>query len=94
MFRGDPFITAGVFKKKPVEIDAVYYSGANRRQLEWWSKGTIVPTEVDGQLRVLTLEGDHLIAPNYWVIKGVQGEFYGCDPAVFEATYDLVQRVH
>ena len=26
-----------------------------------------------------------------WIIKGVQGEFYPCDTAVFESTYDKAE---
>lgn len=28
-----------------------------------------------------------------WIIKGVQGEFYPCDPDVFEASYEPVNPV-
>lgn len=41
-------------------------------------------------LIILTLEGEMIAAPSWWIIKGVQGEFYPCDPNVFEATYEAV----
>lgn len=28
---------------------------------------------------------------NHWIIKGVQGEFYPCDPEGFEASYEAVK---
>jgi hypothetical protein len=40
---------------------------------------------------VPTLEGDMLAKFGWWIIKGVKGEFYPCDPGVFEATYEPAQ---
>lgn len=37
---------------------------------------------------VPTLEGHHQVTPGYYVIKGVKGEFYGCDPEIFWMTYE------
>lgn len=39
-------------------------------------------------LIVMTLEGEMVAAPGWWIIKGVQGEFYPCDPTIFSKTYD------
>ncbi len=35
-----------------------------------------------------TLEGDHIVAPGDWIIKGIKGEYYPCKPDIFEATYE------
>ena len=37
-----------------------------------------------------TLEGDMLVRPGDYIIKGVQGEFYPCKPDIFEQTYEEV----
>lgn len=39
-------------------------------------------------LIVLTLEGEMIAKPGWWIIRGVEGEFYPCDPDIFEKTYD------
>jgi hypothetical protein len=39
-------------------------------------------------LIVLTLEGEMIARRGWRIIKGVQGEFYPCDPSIFEATYE------
>jgi len=39
---------------------------------------------------IQTLEGEHIVCPGDWVIKGIKGEFYPCKPDIFEKTYDLV----
>lgn len=38
-------------------------------------------------LVIRTLEGDMIARSGYWIIKGVQGEFYGCEPTIFAETY-------
>ena len=38
-----------------------------------------------------TLEGDMRARPGDYLIKGVQDEFYPCDPAIFEQTYEAVE---
>jgi hypothetical protein len=39
-------------------------------------------------LIVLTLEGEMVAKPGWWIIRGVQGEFYPCDPDIFAGTYE------
>jgi hypothetical protein len=41
-------------------------------------------------LIIKTLEGDHVISPGDFLIKGIQGELYPCKPDIFEATYEPV----
>lgn len=43
-------------------------------------------------VQVATLNGWVRVRPGDWIICGVQGELYPCDPAVFEQTYELVQE--
>lgn len=40
-------------------------------------------------LIVFTLEGEMVAKPGWWIIKGVKGEFYPCEPAIFTETYTL-----
>jgi hypothetical protein len=91
------------FRKKPVEIEAREWTEADTAyDLIEWADGTVdydpytsgpsSPTGEDwGRLSVETLEGEHLLTPGDWLIKGVKGEFYGCKPDVFEASYEPVQ---
>lgn len=39
-------------------------------------------------LEIVTLEGNHLVSWDDWIIKGVKGELYPCKPDIFEATYE------
>ena len=35
-----------------------------------------------------TLEGGHVVCPGDWIITGVRGERYPCQPDIFEQTYE------
>jgi len=41
---------------------------------------------------VHTLEGNHLVEWNDFIIRGVQGELYPCKPDIFEMTYEVVNE--
>lgn len=42
-------------------------------------------------IAIQTLEGVMIASPGDWIIRGVQGEFYPCKPAIFTATYYPVE---
>ncbi len=80
------------YRKKPVVIEAVRFSGDPDGDLELWLGDwfeTWLPSK--RQLVIRTLESnEHTASAGDYVIKGVQGEFYACKPDIFEATYDEV----
>jgi len=51
------------------------------------------PAEPDppSGLMIHTLEGEHYVSLDDWIIRGVKGELYPCKPDIFEATYDEVK---
>jgi len=91
------------YRKKPVIIDAVQWTGENRRDMfvhltgktdsyiEASGKNFYVDhNKVEGGLIIKTLEGEHLATIGDYIIKGVHGEFYPCKPDIFEETYEPV----
>ena len=80
------------FRKKPVVIEAVVWTGDNWYEVATWIGLNAHPSlgVVGRQLRIPTLEGDHLASPGDYIIRGVQGEFYPCKPDIFRQTYDPV----
>jgi hypothetical protein len=77
------------YRKKPVVIEAVRYTGENGREV-----GEFVgyaDRNEDNQFVISTREGKMCANPGDWVIKGVQGEFYPCKPDIFALTYEKVQ---
>lgn len=73
------------FRKKPVVVEAVQWTGFNRDEIrEFCNPGF----DHDLTLYIDTLEGTHRARPDDWIIKGVKGEFYPCKPDIFEATHE------
>ncbi len=96
-------MSAQRFVKKPVEIEAWHWTGAepSHEFLAWIdpaslpSDGVHVGSGVGytptlGTLDIPTLEGTMTASPGDWIIRGVKGEFYPCKPDIFEATYEPV----
>ncbi len=88
------------FRKKPVVIEAVCYTGRNGFTIQQWSNFEIVESPVlepssdnptGDYLQIKTLEGVMIANLGDWLIKGVKGEFYPCKPDIFAATYELVE---
>ncbi|WP_328805511.1 hypothetical protein [Paenibacillus apii] len=74
------------YRKKPVEIEAIQFTGSNWGEIE-----TFVPVgkyNEDGTFNIVTLEGEHKCSIGDFVIQGVAGEFYPCKPEIFAATYE------
>jgi len=42
-------------------------------------------------IEIVTLEGNHRVTWDDWIIRGVAGELYPCKPDIFNATYELVE---
>lgn len=75
------------FRKRPIEIEAVQFTGENHEEI-----GRFMGVQVDRTeaLVIETLEGFLQASPGDWIIRGVKGEFYPCRADVFEATYEAV----
>jgi hypothetical protein len=97
------------YKKKPVVIDAVQWTGENHREMfNFFTKNAfdkesmkvsqehfyIDDNKVEGGLVIKTLEGEHLASIGDFIIRGVKGEYYPCKPDVFEQTYEKVEDTH
>ena len=85
------------FKKKPVVIEAVQFTGTNHGEIFAFCPAASNNTGegpsgqgVSNTLWIETLEGGHVASRGDFIIKGVKGEFYPCKPDIFAATYDPV----
>ncbi len=80
------------YRKKPVIIDAVEWTGANHLITETFMKdsgATIDYSEKQlGVIKIPTLEGMMSAQVGDFIIKGVNGEFYPCKPDIFAKTYE------
>jgi len=51
---------------------------------------TVHAKQIDEEFRVNTLEGDYKQGkPGDYLMRGIDGELYICDKAIFEKTYDF-----
>jgi hypothetical protein len=75
------------YRKKPVVIEAIKYTGDNGAEIGLFV-GEADRNEAN-QFLIHTLEGTMAADPGDYIIKGVKGEFYPCKPDIFETTYDL-----
>jgi hypothetical protein len=90
------------YRKKPVVIDAIQWTGDNLRDVICFTDGPPdTRTNHAGMmwekyedlvqregLKIYTLEGAMNANIGDYIIKGVKGEFYPCKPDIFAATYD------
>ena len=85
------------FRKLPVVIEAIQYTGKNDLEIGKWSNGLVYPSPVlepsennpsGSYLQVKTLEGVMTAIVGDWIIKDVKGEFYPCKDEIFLLTYE------
>lgn len=81
------------YRKKPVEVEAVQWTGKNPKEIacfigQWPFPSEYAPTH----LVIETLEGLMHASVGDYIIKGVNGEFYPCKPDIFEKTYERVDE--
>ena len=81
------------YKKKPIIIEADVYKPGMEDGFS--SKPEDVETLGDNAPifpHIETLEGRHWINPGDYIIVGVRGERYPCNPDIFLETYELVEE--
>jgi hypothetical protein len=87
------------FRKKPVVIEAVQWTGNNVDEIldfgdtgpqPLWGDDFQISDDTK-QVEILTLEGKMFGDVGDWIIRGVKGEFYACKNDIFEMTYEKVE---
>lgn len=79
---------ARAYRKKPVVVEAVQWTGENRAEMCEFIDPEVFEIIPRVGLVIHTLEGDHHASPGDYIIKGVNGEFYPCKPDIFAKTYE------
>lgn len=76
------------YRKKPVVIDALQWTGENREEMiEFVNNEAVVGI---GWIAIPTLEGVMKATVGDYIIRGVHGELYSCKPDIFAKTYEKV----
>lgn len=89
-----------LFRKKPVVVEAIRWEGGEYACLQTfcgrnWSRADAVdevgPDDKEQVVVFNPLEKQWLNVPvGFWIIRGVKGELYPCEPEVFASTYEPV----
>lgn len=82
----------GLYKKKPIIIEAYQLTKFNLPQISHWMKRecTWIGGGEDIKLVISTLEGKMSANLGDYIIQGIRGEFYPCKEDVFNETYEKV----
>ena len=80
------------FRKRPVEVEAMQYTGKNVPALHEFCKDIRISGGIIGNLYVIALEGLMNVSEGDWIVKGVAGEFYPVRPDIFEQTYEVIDE--
>jgi hypothetical protein len=98
----EPKTTAGRYRKKPVEIEAIHIGELleshrvnGRRALPLWVARAIEEKKLllqpaRARVRVSTPEGEMVGDHPDYLIRGIANEIYPCKPDIFHASYDAV----
>lgn len=81
------------YRKKPVVVEAIQYTGDNATEISNWTKQLSSERYIEegpDYLLIQTLEGTMKAIPGDFIIKGVKNEYYPCKPDIFEQTYEKI----
>lgn len=85
------------YRKRPVTIHAMRFDGTNTAAISEWTGGLfadVAPPDRAENPEIIAEVWDRIhstwvgVRRGDWIIRGIQGEFYPCDPDVFEQTYE------
>jgi hypothetical protein len=85
------------YRKKPVVIDAMQFTGKNAADVIEWvgpKASSILSYSHAGEVEeveIETLEGTMHASPGDWIIRGIKGEYYPIKPGIFAATYEAAE---
>lgn len=72
------------YRKKPVVVEAVQWTGENVKEIATFMGIESVTYDLNTHnLSIVTLEGIMEASKDDYIIKGVQGEFYPCQARYF-----------
>lgn len=86
-----------LYKKKPIVVEAMQYTPETMAEcLQFLKEGeaqyVLAAVELDEVvIKIVTLEETLTVKYGDYIVKGVHGEFYPCEPDIFEVTYENYQ---
>jgi hypothetical protein len=76
-------------RKKPMNVQAVLVTEESlAKVVDWIEANGHHAVLGNDQLIIQTLEGPFVCRYGDTVMRGIEGEFYRCDPSIYEKSYD------
>lgn len=83
-----------LYKIKPVVVEAMQYTSETMAECLQFLKeseaqyvlASVEPERID--IKLFTLDGTLTVKYGDYIVKGVNGEFYPCQPGIFKAMYE------
>lgn len=88
LIRAERIRNAMKFRKKPVVIEAIQFTGHNDAECLAFCPVAHDPEDTKPSLVIQTLSGLVAVSVGDFIIKGIRGEFYPCKPGIFMETYE------
>ena len=85
------------YRKKQGEIEAIQFKRNEFEEIDKFTDGKAFNFRTERSMNgksyceIKTLAGTITAAEGDYIIKGVDGDFYTCEPDIFEETYELVK---
>ena len=83
------------FRKKPIMIEAIQYTGDNCHEILVFMGNLSCVGNCDvhdtDRPAIYTLEGMMIASPGDWIIEDAKGDFHLCKANIFAATYEEVK---
>lgn len=80
------------YRKKPIVVEAVRWTGENYKEINDFCEENDLWSSDKKALFINGLEGIMNAEIGDYIIKGVNGEFYPCNPDGFAKTYERAEE--
>ncbi len=91
------------YRKKPIVVEAIQWTGSNLEEIRNFVGNDLIENYIKhfdiertlikqtlAGIAINTLEGTMIVNYGDYIIKGVNNEFYPCEPDIFKQTYEEV----
>lgn len=79
------------YRRKPVVIDAIQWTGYNYAEIFEFTEWNAWPTHSHSDtLAVSTLEGEMMATKGCYIIRDMNGDYFPCQEDIFNKTYEQV----
>ena len=76
------------YRKKPLVIEAKQINNDTIEEVAEWCKGVLLG---NNRIMIFTIEGDLVAGDGDYIIKDINGEFFPCNPDVFDVSYEPME---